>query len=148
MKTGKGSTGDAYPIIIAGSRDFNDYELLRGYCEHITSKLQADPDIDIEIVSGGATGADSLGERWAQEKGFHFDVCPALWRPNGIYDKSAGYKRNLFMASQALALIAFWDGVSDGTRHMINIAREKGLKVAVKRFIPVPKQKPQEVKGI
>ena len=37
-------------------------------------------------------------------------------------------------AKNADALVAFWDGMSLGTRHMIEIARSRGLKVRVKRY--------------
>ena len=39
--------------------------------------------------------------------------------------------RNAEMAKVADALIAFWDGKSRGTAHMINFAKRKGLDVYV-----------------
>jgi hypothetical protein len=51
-----------------------------------------------------------------------------------MYGKSAGYKRNHEMLAAATGLIAFWDGRSRGTAHMIHIAREAGLKVVVIRY--------------
>jgi hypothetical protein len=56
---------------------------------------------------------------------------PADW---DRYGKAAGYIRNETMAANAEALIALWDGRSPGTKHMIDIARKKGLKVYVHRF--------------
>jgi len=38
------------------------------------------------------------------------------------------------MADVADALIAFWDGQSRGTKSMIEIARRKGLQVAVVKY--------------
>ena len=38
------------------------------------------------------------------------------------------------MAEVSDALIAFWDGKSRGTKSMIEIARRKGLQVAVVRY--------------
>jgi hypothetical protein len=38
------------------------------------------------------------------------------------------------MADSSDALIAFWDGKSKGTQHMINLAKERDLIVAVKRY--------------
>lgn len=43
--------------------------------------------------------------------------------------------RSQEMAENADALVAFWDGESKGTEHMINIAKEKGLKVRVITFV-------------
>ena len=56
---------------------------------------------------------------------------PADWDKHG---KSAGYKRNLEMAENADALIAFWDGESRGTKHMIDIAKEKNLLTRIIRY--------------
>ena len=52
-------------IIIAGSRNFNDYELLKITCDKIFANLT-----NVEIVSGTAKGADILGEQYAIEKGY------------------------------------------------------------------------------
>ena len=114
-------------IIIAGGRDFNDYNALCKYCDHILSKQK-----DIEIISGGAYGADKLGERYAVEhRKVPFKRFPAEWDKHG---KSAGYIRNTEMAEYSDALIAFWDNKSKGTKHMIDIARNKKLKVRVYKY--------------
>ena len=124
-------------IIIAGSREFNDYELLKSKCDEIIASLPI-PEIkclphmpSIRIISGTARGADKLGERYALENGFILNKFPADW---DRYGKSAGYKRNVLMAEHADVLIAFWDGISRGTRHMIEIARSKGLQVHIVQF--------------
>lgn len=114
-------------VIIAGGRNFNDYNKLRESCDNILVNQK-----DVEIVSGTAAGADTLGERYAQEKGYEVKKFPAQW---DLYGKSAGYKRNQQMAEYADGLIAFWDGKSKGTKHMIDIATNKGLKVRVIRYL-------------
>ncbi len=114
-------------VIIAGGRNFNDYNKLRESCNNILVNQK-----DVEIVSGTAAGADTLGERYAQEKGYEVKKFPAQW---DLYGKSAGYKRNQQMAEYADGLIAFWDGKSRGTKHMIDIANNKGLKVRVIRYL-------------
>lgn len=110
-------------IIIAGGRDFNDYDLLCRNCDKALS-LQT----EIEIVSGTANGADKLGEKYANENGYQVKQFPADW---DRYGKSAGYKRNEEMAKYADALIAFWNGKSKGTKHMIDLANHYKLKVKV-----------------
>ena len=55
-------------VIIAGSRDFSDYELLKKSAIEIITKKTMLPDLT-RIVSGGARGADTLGERFANEMG-------------------------------------------------------------------------------
>lgn len=118
-----------YKVIIAGGRRFNDYEFLKEKCDYyLQRKLQ---ESRVVIISGHATGADALGERYAQERGLSCEQHPADW---DRYGKSAGYRRNADMANVADALIAFWDGQSRGTASMINLAKSKGLKVAVVRY--------------
>ena len=115
-----------FNVIIAGSRDFNDYPLLAEKC----SKLFANKK-PTAIVCGEARGADSLGKRYAKENGIPVLSFPADWDKHG---KRAGYLRNCEMVENADALVAFWDGNSRGTMHMISIAKEKGLAVRIIRF--------------
>ncbi len=114
-------------VIIAGGRNFCDYDKLRESCNNILVNQK-----EVEIVSGTAAGADTLGERYAQEKGYEVKKFPAQW---DLYGKSAGYKRNQQMAEYADGLIAFWDGKSKGTKHMIDLANKMGLKVRVVRYL-------------
>lgn len=113
-------------IIIAGGRDFNDYKLLSESCDYFLQNQS-----EIEIVSGTANGADKLGEQYGEEKGHQIKKFPANWDK---YGKSAGFKRNIEMADYADALIAFWDGKSKGTSHMINEAKNKNLKVRIIKY--------------
>ena len=113
-------------VIIAGGRDFTDYELLKKACNFYLKNTA-----DIEIVSGHAPGADALGEQYAKEKNLLLTIIPADWANFG---KAAGPKRNEKMGEYADALIAFWDGKSRGTKNMIELATEKGLKVKVIKY--------------
>ena len=114
--------------IIAGSRTFADL-----------SQMQADLGDHIQdittVISGTAQGADQLGELWADMHNIPIERYPADWNR---YGRSAGYIRNNKMATVADALIAFWDGKSRGTGHMIDLAKSHGLKVTVIKFIDVP----------
>ena len=107
-------------VIIAGSRTITDYALIKEAI--IMSQF-----LITEVVSGGATGVDSLGEEWANQINIPIKKFPADWNKFG---KSAGYRRNVEMANYADALIAITNG-SVGTSHMINIAKNKNLKVFV-----------------
>jgi hypothetical protein len=115
-------------VIIAGGRDFNDYELLKEKVDYILRNRQ---DEDIEIVSGKARGADSLGERYAKERGYKIKEFPADW---DTHKKAAGYIRNQEMANYAGHCICFWDGQSRGTKHMIDIAKREKLNIRVIRY--------------
>lgn len=116
-------------IIIAGGRDFSDYELLKSKCSAIINKLWKLSDI--EIVSGGAKGADSLGEMFANEMGYDLKLFPADWDKNGM---AAGPIRNKEMGDYSDYLIAFWDEKSKGTKHMINYAKSKGITVIICKY--------------
>lgn len=116
---------EQFKVIVAGSRDFSDYLLLCHKCDIFFSKKKPS-----HIISGNARGADILGKQYAEEHDIPCIVMPAEW---DRYGKRAGYIRNQQMLDEADALIAFWDGRSRGTQHMIDIARDKGIPVRVVR---------------
>ena len=105
-----------FRVIIAGGRDFADYELLSKTMDEYLPEITD----DISIVCGQARGADTLGEQYAKEHGYNVQYC-----------KAAGYIRNTEMAKNADALVAFWDGASLGTKHMIATAERLHLDVKV-----------------
>ena len=111
-------------LIIAGGRYFNNYELLKEKVDYFLSNESG----DIEIVSGKARGADSLGEKYAKEKGYTVKEFPAKWNE---YGKRAGYLRNEEMALYATHCVCFWDGKSKGTKHMIDLAKKSNLNLRV-----------------
>ena len=115
-----------YRIIIAGSRDFTDYDKLKEVFSKACDYWNILDPKDIEIVSGGARGADRLGENLALSYGFKLTRIPADWNTHG---KSAGYKRNKVMAEYGTHLLAFHINGSKGTGHMINLAMKNHLDV-------------------
>jgi hypothetical protein len=80
------------------------------------------------VLSGRAAGADTLGEQWAAVNAIPVEPYPADWQR---YGKRAGMLRNDAMACRAEALIALWYNGSPGTRHMIECAERRGLRVYV-----------------
>lgn len=101
--------------IIAGSRSLiledSDYEYLDTL--NIT-----------EVVCGGAKGIDTSGRDYAELRKIPIKVFAANWKKLG---RSAGFIRNVEMAVYAEQLVAYWDGISKGTAHMINEAKIHGL---------------------
>ena len=125
--------------IIAGGRDFNNFNVLESNLHKIFKRLADEgliskciQESNIEVVCGKAKGADTLGEKFA--KTYHLSVkyFPANW---DAYGKSAGYRRNAEMANYAKedngVLIAFWDSKSKGTKHMVDIAKSSGIRVFI-----------------
>ena len=121
-----------YRIIIAGGRDFSDYDKLKDHVDKcINEVLTEHRGSEIIIVSGKAKGADSLGERYAKEKGYKIAEYPADWKKFG---RAAGMIRNKQMAENADALIAFWDSKSSGTKNMIDQAHRHCLHVSICKY--------------
>jgi len=116
---------EIFRLIIAGGRDFSDYQLLQKKADVMLSSKRFSHTI--EIVSGKAKGADILGEQYAKANGFAVKEFPADWQ----IGKSAAYLRNSEMAGYADACICFWNGKSKGTKHMIDLATEKGIPLRV-----------------
>jgi len=111
-------------VIIAGSRSFSDYDLLKEKMDKILKNQNKE---EIEIISGTASGADKLGERYAKENNLKLKKFPADWS----LGKKAGYIRNEEMAKYADACIVLWDGMSKGSKHMIDLAEQYKLKLRV-----------------
>jgi len=118
-----------FKVVIAGSRGFSNYKLLKEICDkYLREKKKTH---NVVVISGHARGADSLGEKYASDEDLDLEIYPADWKK---YGKSAGFRRNEQMADIADAVIAFWNGESHGTKHMIDIAEEKGLNVKVVNY--------------
>jgi|SRR5688572_4102066 hypothetical protein len=114
-------------ILICGSRHFNDYDLLK---KEVLNALPIGNYVRATIISGHARGADTLGERFAEEMQWELDVYPADWE---TYGKRAGPIRNTQMLREGKPdmVIAFRGPNSRGTQNMINQARKAGVEVVV-----------------
>ena len=113
-------------LIVAGGRDIGNVPLIR------REMNQAWKDMGpFEVVSGMARGVDSIAADLAKQAGIPVHEFPADWDK---YGKSAGYRRNEQMADAATHLLAFWDGESKGTGHMIDIADKAGIPVRIVRI--------------
>lgn len=104
-----------FKLIVAGGRDFCDYQLLSDTLFNMSSGIYV--DYAISIVSGMANGADALGYRFAKEHQVEVYAYRADWDK---YGKRAGFVRNEQMGDFSDGLLAFWDGKSRGTKHMID----------------------------
>lgn len=119
-------------LIVAGSRSFTDYALM---CRVLIAMADVEfADVAISIVSGTAKGADALAIRFANEHNVRLYQFPANWYPNGRLDRGAGYRRNAEMGNFSDGLLAFWDGQSNGTKHMIDYMRKLNKPVHINNF--------------
>ena len=101
-------------LAIIGSRSFDDYQL-------IINELQSYKDKITLVVSGGARGADTLSEKWANENNIETLIFLADWEKHG---KRAGFIRNEDIIKNCDCCIAFWDGKSPGTKHSLSLCKK------------------------
>ena len=114
-------------LIIAGGRDFSDRLLLKKEVEAFINEQSVSLS-DVEVVSGFAKGADTLGEAWGFVSGVKVKIFPPDWNRHG---KAAGPIRNREMAEYATHCIVFWDGKSRGAKSMIEEANKYELTTNV-----------------
>ena len=120
-------------LLIAGGRDMINYDIL---CDGISKFKDTFENVIITgIVTGKARGADSLGERYGVVNDIPIHEFSVDWDKLG---KRAGYVRNMEMAkflveTQGKALI-FWDGVSRGTKNMIDILEAMNVDYVIRRY--------------
>jgi hypothetical protein len=143
-------------IIIAGGRDFYNFELLDSEVSTTIQNLKTESfntsKDSIEIVSGEAKGADKLGEQFANKYNLQVKSFPAKWNDldttpcriatnaYGKYNALAGHNRNEEMAKYASqddeigVLIAFWNGKSTGTKNMIKLSKKYNLRTFIIKY--------------
>ena len=86
------------------------------------------PEGVIEIVSGGAKGIDSCAREYAIANSLKLtEFLPEYDK----YGRGAPLRRNLQIIDYADCVLAFWDGVSRGTKFVIDNCKKKNKKVAV-----------------
>jgi len=107
-------------IIVCGSRSWNNVAIIYD----VLSKLPKDTII---IHGKCPLGADFLVDKIAKSLGLEVITFPAKWNK---YKKAAGHIRNLEMANEnPNKVIAFWDGISTGTKDMMEISEKFGIEV-------------------
>lgn len=116
-------------IIVCGSSNFDDYSLLELSLNKIFKEYSNDT---IEIITGHAKGADSLGEKYAQEKNLKCTIFKADWKQ---YGRAAGPIRNSqmleYVKKENPLVVAFWDGESHGTKDTITKAKKLNIRCEV-----------------
>ena len=115
-----------FKVVIAGGRDFNDFPKLCATMDQLLiERIKVNKII---IVSGGARGTDTLGERYARLRNFELARIKAHWDK---YHKSAGFIRNKTMLDLTDGVVCFWDGKSTGTKHMIDITEHSHKQLRI-----------------
>ena len=112
-------------LAIVGSRTVTDLAMVCAEADVIHASTPV-----AELISGGAQGADSLGEAWAMARGIPVRRLIPDWKKHG---RAAGVIRNTDIVKQADKVVAFWDGTSRGTRDTIGKARRADKLMYVRR---------------
>jgi len=115
-------------LAIIGSRTFRDYPMLEKYIleNFDITKIEA-------IVSGEALGADSLSANFA----YNHNIPKIIFKPDWqLYGKSAGFIRNKKIVDTADEFVIFWDGMSRGSKHSLDLATGQHKPVRIVKFEP------------
>lgn len=118
-------------IAVVGSRSITSYETVRKALQrspfwHPSREGQRP---GVTIISGGADGVDTSAERFAEEHDCNLEVIEPDWN-----DWSNGHPakvRNTTIVEQSNAVVAVWDGHSNGTRDSIDKALDQGKNIYV-----------------
>lgn len=117
----------SHKVIVAGTRGYNDrvrfHETIVHYLDELTEPVL--------FISGAApSGADRLIIQWCSKFKYPCLEFPANWD----WSRGAGFIRNAEMGQFGSELIAFYDGVSPGTTHMISVANRQNLPIKIIRI--------------
>lgn len=125
-------------LAIVGGKDFSDKEIFKAAIKPIFHQIEL-------IISGGAPGADSMAEKFADNASIPKSIHPALWDDFDVdepiyykYDKTgraynalAGFNRNSKIVAECEVLYAFWNGKSPGTKDSITKAQNQNKTVKI-----------------
>jgi hypothetical protein len=111
-------------LAVVGSRRWKDKALLFDVLDNWI-KANGRP---IMVVSGGADGADVLGEAWAKSRGIETDTIHPKWIKEGFM---AGINRNADIVRPASHLIAFFLPFSGGTMNSLKRALKRHLHITI-----------------
>jgi len=102
-------------VAIVGSREFNEREFIEDFIRSLGQ---------VEIVSGGARGVDTIAEEVAKELG----LPVTIFRPDfsGGYRVSAYHERNKRIVDYSDEVHIFWYEPTSGSKSTLRYAREAG----------------------
>lgn len=117
---------DSFKLIVAGGRDFDDYDRMQLVLFSLGDYYLK--DVAVSFVSGMARGADELGHQFAKEFNVVCDEYPADW---DTYGTTTGYMHNKDLSDHADGLVAFFDGQDIQTKQLIELMKSQNKFVHV-----------------
>lgn len=125
-------------VSVTGGRDYTAFDAMVVSLDSAFAEFRLEGYDEFHIVSGGARGADKLAVDYAKLRGYEYTEYYAEWTK---YKLSAGHRRNVKMAEIVDRGIVFWDGMSKGTRNMIEALEARNKPVKIVGYVPVEKKK-------
>lgn len=108
-------------LAVIGSRSIHDEEVVFQVLDSLKASIST-------IVTGGAKGADEFAEKWAELNNIPKIIHLPLW---DVFGKSAAMRRNRLIAQDCDECLAFWDGISKGTKSTIEMCQKLDKKVRI-----------------
>lgn len=123
-------------VLVCVGRDFFQKIKFKNNLDEFMKMLSDRGEQAVEIVHGGAKGADSFAGLYAESRNLINTECKADWDK---YGRAAGPVRNQEMIDfhSPDYCIAFWDGVSRGTLDMITRSTKAGVQTLVIPYTPM-----------
>lgn len=111
-------------ILVCGGRDYADRKNVFAYLDRLWR--EAAPLDALEVIQGGATGADALAREWCCARAVPYVNVPANWNLHG---RAAGPLRNQKMLDkyEPDLVLAFPGG--RGTADMVSRAMKASVQV-------------------
>jgi len=111
-------------LAVIGSKEFTDYKNMK-------STLDKIKDIS-QIISGGASGTDTLAKKYAQENNIAFLEFPPDFSK---YGKDAKHIRDKLIVENCDKIIAFYDGKCEGTKYTLNYGKKLRKPIIITEFV-------------
>jgi hypothetical protein len=109
-------------VLVCGGRYFRNRKLMD---QILTKFVLGEKGRRVEIVNGGAPGADTLAEEWAAANSIDSEAFYADWEKHG---RAAGPIRNREMLASGIDLVVAFPG-GTGTADMVRRAKAAGVTV-------------------
>lgn len=118
-----------FGLIVTGSPSIESEELVYSSLDKMTRHRQ--PTL---VLSGGNKGPDLIGGAWALAKNLHVMwFYPEFSRYGAWARAQSNWEMGALASRLNGGLVAFWDGKSRDTQHMIQAARSLDLSVRIVR---------------
>jgi len=107
-------------LAVIGSKEFQDFRLL-------AIEIEKENNVT-KIISGAALGTDSLARRYAIQNNISLLEFPPDYAK---YGTQAKHVRDNQIVNHCDKVLAFWDGVCEGTKYTMDYAHQQKVPVRI-----------------